>query len=116
MLDAEEINVEIARLEYAPSSYDNYHKLAALYVIRDHINGGPPEPMPDYSGGYSSAPPPDTDISPDTIRTDGDSFFLRAVNGRPSRAVWGILDELMETLAMVNERAYNTVMDQIEQL
>lgn len=113
MLDAEELAVHIARLEYEPSSFDNYQKLAALYVIRDHLQGKPPEP--EYSGGYSyDGPPPDT--TPDTIRTDGNSPFLQAVNGRPSRPVWGILDELMDTLAVVNERAYNKVMDQIESL
>ena len=37
MLDAKEINAEIARLEYVESSYPNYAKLADLYIIRDRM-------------------------------------------------------------------------------
>ena len=38
MLDPKELEVEIARLEYADSSYPNYAKLANLYVIQDRLN------------------------------------------------------------------------------
>ena len=37
MIDAKEINAEIARLEYVESSYPNYTKLADLYIIRDKM-------------------------------------------------------------------------------
>lgn len=118
MLDAEELAVHIARLEYEPSSFENYQKLAALYVIRDHLQGKPPElPTSDFGGySYAAPPPQETTAQPDIIRTDGGSPFLEAVNGKPSRRVLDVLEELMETLAMVNERAYNRVMEQIEQL
>ena len=34
MVDPKELDIEIARLEYAESSYESYAKLAMLYVIR----------------------------------------------------------------------------------
>ena len=37
MLDAKEIGVAIAELEYKDSSYSNYAKLASLYTIRDQM-------------------------------------------------------------------------------
>lgn len=37
MLNMEEINKEISRLENAKCSYSVCEKLAALYIVRDHL-------------------------------------------------------------------------------
>lgn len=50
---------------------------------------------------YSAVPAPDSD-------------FLRAVsNVDPARA-WEVMDELMDSLKVVNERVYNSVMRKLE--
>ena len=67
------------------------------------------EPMA-YSGGYSQA------AGPDTAGDYGDSDFLRAIAGRELPAVFDILDELMETLRVVNTRAYDGVMRRIKSI
>ena len=105
MLDAKEIDVAIAELEYKDSSYSNYAKLASLYTIRDqmtrHADQG-------YERAYSAAPAALEEP------TRGDSDFLRAVEGKDPAAVWDIMDELMDTLKVVNTRVYNSVMRKID--
>ena len=46
----------------------------------------------------------------------GGSEFLQALTGKPQRAVWVVMDELMDTLGVVNPRAYDGVMRKIGRL
>ncbi|WP_279280006.1 hypothetical protein [Pseudoflavonifractor sp. 524-17] len=41
----------------------------------------------------------------DTLDQYGDSDFLRAVSGKPPSKAWMVMDELMDTLRVVNPRA-----------
>lgn len=107
MLNAAEIKAEIARLEYEESSYPNYAKLAHLYIIRDQMSGG--EPM-----RYSAAPAPEP--MAESVASYGDSDFLRAVGGKPLEKVFSVVDELMDTLRVVNARVYDGVMRKIKAL
>ena len=60
----------------------------------------PPETIPRYSGAES-------------VGDYGDSDFLRAVRGKDPAAMWAVMDELMDTLKMVNQRVYDGVMRRI---
>ena len=119
MLDKAEIRKEIARLEYEESSYPNYAKLADLYVIRDKMQedeqGSRGTRLHAYSG--DSAPIVQTEApqasAPQTVGSYGDSDFLRAIEGKDPSKVWTIMDELMDTLSLVNRRVYDSVMRKI---
>ena len=107
MLDAREIDHAIAQIEYEESSYPNYRNLAALYIIRDHMK---PEAEPVYEPvEYSESPVP-------TMELYGDSDFLRAVAGKDPAAVWGIIDDLMDTLQVSFPRAYDGIMRRLGSL
>lgn len=82
-------------------------KLAAFYTILDHLEEKQEEPpKPSYTfSGYSYTEPPDI-----VVQYDGDSEFAQAINGRPQAEVWAVMDELMSTIKMLNERLYNGVM------
>lgn len=108
MLDEREIRKEIARLEYEESSYPNYAKLADLYAIRREMRGGN-----EFVGAYSAAAPP---VAQETVGEYGDSDFLLAVSGKDPAKAWAIVDELMDTLAMVNSKVYNTVMQKLQRI
>lgn len=112
MLDAREIDIEIARLEYGESSYPAYAKLADLYTIRNQMRRE--ESAAEIESGYSAAAPPETagDIFPEI----GDSDFLRAVAGKNLGDVLGVLDDLMDTLQAANPRAYSSVMRKIHSI
>lgn len=111
MLDEAEIRKEIARLEYEESSYPNYAKLANLYVIRDKMQGAE-NARDKFVGYYSGAPAPVT-AKPATVGEYGDSEFLLAVAGKDPAKAWTVVDELMDTLSLVNRKVYDSVMRKI---
>lgn len=108
MLNEAELKKEIARLEYEESSYPNYAKLADLYIIRGQMQGRE-EPQ---IARYSYAPAPE----PEMVGDYGGSDFLRAVADTPQSKAWAVMDELMDTLRVVNARVYDGVMRKIEAL
>ena len=111
MLDKAEIRKEIARLEYEESSYPNYAKLANLYTIRRQMQEDEQSTRNIATFAYSGDPAPaPVAVQPDTVGEYGDSDFLRAVAGKDPVRVWLIVDELMDTLALVNRRVYDSVM------
>lgn len=103
-----EVEYLISRLEGMESSEDGYVLLSALYVCREAMLGHPQEPLAAYSGAAASSLAP--------LEPYGDSDFLRAVAGQDPAAAWGIMDELMTTLQVVNRRAYDSVMRKLEAL
>lgn len=106
MLDALEIRKEIARLEFEESSYTNYAKLANLYTIQDRMGRAAAEEPVEHR--YSAAPP-----VTESIGVYGDSDFLRSIAGKDPAQIWQIIDELMETLSLVNHRAYDSVLRKV---
>lgn len=114
MLDEAEIRKEIARLEYEESSYPNYAKLANLYVIRDKMQGAE-NARDKFVGYYSGAPAPGI-AEPATVGEYGDSEFLLAVAGKDPAKAWTVVDELMDTLSLVNRRVYDSVLRKMKSL
>lgn len=113
MLDPKEIDIEIARLEYGESSYPAYQKLANLYTIRNQMQKQDPQvENRSYEQAYS-ATPAEMLIG---VGRYGDSEFLREVEGKDEEQVWGIIDDLMDTLQVANPRVYNGVMRKIRAL
>ena len=68
-------------------------RLAAFYIIKDHI-----------------AVPEDFSPPAEIVGYEGRSEFMQKVDGKSTDEVWAIIDELMETLTIVNPRLYEGVM------
>lgn len=99
-----ELDWAISELEGQESSENRYMLLAALYTCRNQMLGGSiSQPQP---AAYSMASAPATQ----TLEQYGDSDFLRAVDGLPAPDAWAVMDELMDTLQVVNPRIYDSVM------
>lgn len=113
MLDKAEIRAAIAKLEFDESSYSNYAKLASLYVIRDKMQEEERGDGGRYVGYYSGAPAHVT-AEPATVGEYGDSEFLLAVAGKNPGKAWAVVDELMDTLSLVNRKVYDSVMRKIK--
>lgn len=75
--------------------------LAAFYTIRREMFGEEKEAEP----SYSFAPAPVA-----VIETDRDSDFARAVDGKEQERVIPVLDELMQTLSVIQPKLYDAVM------
>ena len=83
-------------------------KLAAFLIIRRELYGEDP---PSYS--FAAEPPETVYSGTESVGEYGESDFLQAIQGKDPVAVWKIMDELMDTLKMVNERLYNSIMRKI---
>lgn len=90
-------------------------KLAAYYIILDHINGkettiSDPLPVP----SYSFAADPEQSVEK-AIDYWSDTEFAQAIDGRKADEIWKIIDELMSVLQATNVRLYNGVMRKINE-
>ena len=68
-----------------------------------------PMPMQSYS-----APP--VERVENYIQTNGDSEFLKAVDGRKADKVWKLIDELVEAVKILHPRMYTTFIDKVQDL
>ena len=78
-------------------------KLAAFYTIRNEMFGEEKQP-PMYS--YSPEPV-------ETLQSYGNSEFLDAIVGKDHESVMLIMDELMESMQVLQPRIYDSVMRKI---
>lgn len=82
-------------------------KLAAYYTIRREL-------YPD-TAEYSYAAMP-KEVAQPTAHLNSDSEFAQAVEGLPLDDVWGIVDELIQTVQVLQPRVYAAVLRKIDQL
>lgn len=80
--------------------------LAAFYTIRREMFG---EEKQAEQSSYSYAPAPIRN----TIEIDGESDFARAVNGKELDEVFSVMNELMDTLSVIQPRLYYAVLDKL---
>ena len=84
-------------------------KLAAYYTILDHLDDEKPPVekavQQNSFAGYSFE-----NIGTSAVQYEGESDFAQAINGKKQEDVWPVLDELMSTIKLMNERLYNGVM------
>lgn len=91
-------------------------KLAAFLTIKRELFGNEPQPPANYA--YSYAEPPKNQYrysGMDVIGEYGESDFLQAVAGKDPAAVWKIVDELMETLKLINKHLYDGVLNRLQE-
>ena len=92
--------------------------LADLIIIQDYLFGEhtrtqevPQMPIPMQS--YSAPPAEQVEIY---VETNGDSEFLKAVDGRKAERVWKLMDELVEAVKILHPRMYTTFIDKVQDL
>lgn len=113
MIDDNEVRLWISRLETEESSWTNYEKLAALYIIQNQRKKASESIAAPVM--YSAAAAPAV-AGIAGVGEYGDTDFLQAVAGKDPAKAWAVMDELMDTLRIVNERVYNGVMRKIQAL
>ena len=86
-------------------------KLAAFYTILDHLEEDrqlTEKADRNSFAGYSLAVPPGD------VHWDGTSEFAQTIDGKSQADVWPVMDELMSTIKVMNERLYNGVMRKLQ--
>lgn len=76
--------------------------LAAYYTILDHVR---------YNPQVSHDSPP----IEESVAYDGESDFARLVRGKSISDVMGLMDELMDTLQVIQPRLYDAVMRKLKE-
>ena len=118
MITEKEIAQAIEECMREPVTGNKRAVLADLIIIQDYLFGEPtrakevqqmPMPMQSYS-----APP--VEQVETYIETNGDSEFLRAVDGRKADKVWKLIDELVEAVKILHPRMYTTFIDKVQDL
>ena len=117
MITEKEIEQAIEECMREPVTGNKRSVLADLIIIQDYLFGEPtqaqevqqPMPMQSYS-----APP--TEQVETYIETNGDSEFLKAVDGRKADKVWKLIDELVEAVKILHPRMYTAFIDKVQDL
>lgn len=117
MITEREVLQEIEKCMQEPTTGQKRSVLADLFIIHDHLFGEPtraqeiPQPMPMQS--YSAPPLEQVEIY---VETNGDSEFLKVVNGRKAERVWPLINELVEAVKILHPRMYTTFIDKVQDL
>lgn len=82
-------------------------KLAAYFTIYDHLYPKQAEKAEELPQTIFQT------VDEDIIGSYGDSEFYRAINGRKAADIWAVMDELMETIQIINPKLYDGVMRQL---
>ena len=83
-------------------------KMAAYYTIRQNLypETAQNDALPTYSFAANS----------DTVHIDSDTEFARAVEGLPHDKIWALVDELVETVRILQPRVYAALLRKINEL
>ena len=117
MITEKEISQAINECMREPVAGNKRAVLADLIIIQDYLFGEPtraqeaPQPMPMQS--YSAPPVEQVETY---IETNGDSEFLKAVDGRKADKAWKLIDELVEAVKILHPRMYTTFIDKVQDI
>lgn len=103
MFSKNEILDAIDDLEEAPATYQNAEKLATFYSLYDHLFVTK-EPMNRIES-----------IQEVIIGKYGDSEFMRTIEGKKAEDVWPVMDELLQTIQMLQPRLYNATIEKLKE-
>lgn len=98
MLNYDEIQQEIERLEKGDTTYSAVEKLALLYIVRAHRDG---EDRQESFQAYSYAAEP------------ASSRFIQAAIEKPIERVLDVLDEHFEAIELLYPKEYEAVIQRL---
>ncbi len=102
MFSKSELLNAIDDLEKAPATYQNAEKLAVFYLLYDHLFIDK-EPVNRFES-----------VKEVTIDRYEGSEFYKAISGQKAAQVWGVVDELMATLQLLQPKLYQATIDKIK--
>ena len=82
-------------------------KLAAYFTIYDHLFPTQAELTEEVPQKIFQT------VEEGEVADYGDTEFYRAIRGQKAAHVWGVMNELMDTIQVINPRLYDGVMRQL---
>ena len=117
MITEKEIEQAIKECLREPVTGNKRAVLADLIIIQDYLFGETTQaqeaPQPHPMQSYSAPPMEQVETY---IETNGDSEFLKAVDGRKADKVWKLMDELVDAVKILHPRMYTTFIDKVQDL
>lgn len=118
MITEKEVEQAIQECMRDPITGNKRAVLADLIIIKDYLFGEPTrarevQQMPIPMQSYSAPPMEQVEIY---VETNGDSEFLKAIDGRKAERVWKLMDELVEAVKILHPRMYSTFIDKVQDL
>lgn len=114
MITEKEVAQAIQECMREPVTGNKRSVLADLIIIQDYLFG---EPMRQQEAQQSySAPPPEQVEVQVIVEANGDSEFLRAIDGRKADRAWKLINELVEAVKILHPQMYNTFIDKVQDL
>ena len=117
MITEKEIAQAIEECMQEPVTGNKRAVLADLIIIQDYLFGEPMRereaPHPMHMQSYSA---PTIEQVETYIETNGDSEFLKAVDGKKADRVWKLMDELVEAVKILHPRMYTAFIDKVQDL
>ena len=102
MFTKRELCDAIKECESAPASFQNCEKLAVFYSLYDRLFAEKPVESEQRS-------------VKNEVQTTADSDFLRILAGKDWASLLVILDELMDTIKILQPRLYDAVMQKLQE-
>lgn len=101
MITMHDLEEAIAECQGQPNPNANTCiKLAAYYIIRNEMTVVNDYPSLSFSSGAEN----------NDIRIQGETDFLKKINGKPVNQTLLVVDEIMTTMQVVNPRLYEAAM------
>ena len=97
MIQRKDLQDAITAVENDRECMQNCYKLATLYTMYDHL--------------YPDQPKAQNQCS---VEDFGDSEFLQAIKGKDPGNVWRLMDELMETVKILQPKLYDSVIRRLK--
>lgn len=94
-------------------------KLAAYYVIRDHMSqnmNGAAVQSAQPSPSYSYAAPPEIAAEAETVKPSKDTEFFRTIAGKAMPDVLAVMDDCMTALNNTYPRLYSATIRRLQQV
>lgn len=115
MYTKKELTDAIEEIGGSKHTIQNCERLAAVYTVMDHLypRADYPEekPVNGYSGAQDPVSVPETS---GTVKKFGDSEFLTEIVGKDEKKIWLLMDEVMDTISVLNPRIYDSVIRRIK--
>lgn len=100
MIDIQEINEAIAKLENSDTTYSNCEKLSVLYTVKENLDAGVERVK---RSSYSYAEPPESE-------------FYAVASKVPIGELLSVLDEHMTAVQALYPKEYSIVLEKIKSI
>jgi hypothetical protein len=100
MISERDLDKAIEECAETANSYTNCEKLATFLTIKHHL----------YGSGERAITRDE-----EVVARHGDTRFLAAITGKDGEAMWQVMDELMDALAVANPRLHDAIFRKVSE-